>query len=47
MTDKIPSFKEEINNIQVPTDKLDAIISNTVQASTPKRKRAIRKKVIV
>ena len=46
MTDKIPSFKDEINNIQVPTDKLDAIISNTVQSSAPKRNGGFRKKVL-
>ena len=46
MTDKIPSFKEEIDDIQVPIDKLDAIILNTVQASVPKRKRSIQKKIL-
>ena len=46
MTDKIPSFKEEIDDIHVPIDKLDTIILNTVQASAPKRKRSIRKKVL-
>ena len=46
MTDKIPSFKEEIDDIHVPIDKLDAIILNTVQASAPKRKRSIQKKVL-
>ena len=45
MTDKIPSFKEEIDNIHVPIDKLDAIIVKTVQGSAPKKKRSLRKKV--
>ena len=46
MTDKIPSFKEEIDDIHVPIDRLDTIILNTVQASAPKRKRSIQKKVL-
>lgn len=45
MTDRIPSFKKEIDTIHVPIDKLDAIILKTVQGSVPKRKRSLRKKV--
>jgi hypothetical protein len=45
MTDKIPSFKEEIDDIHVPVDKLDAIILNTVQGSISRKKRSIRNKL--
>lgn len=45
MTDKIPSFKEEIDAIHVPMDKLDAIIANTVQGDMPKKRRSMRKKL--
>ncbi len=45
MTDKIPSFKEEIDDIHVPFDKLDAIILKTVQENSPKRKKSLRKKL--
>lgn len=46
MTDKIPSFKEEIDTIHVPIDKLDTIIEKTVQGGAPKRKRSLGKKVV-
>ncbi|MFJ5621504.1 DUF4179 domain-containing protein [Peribacillus loiseleuriae] len=46
MTDKIRSFKEEIDNIHVPVDKLDAIILNTIQGSAPKRKNSFRNKIL-
>lgn len=46
MTDKIQLFKEEINNISVPTEKLDAIISNTFQENRKKRKKSIRNKIL-
>ena len=46
MTDKIPSFKEEIDDIYVPVDKLDAIILKTVQESIPKRKKSLRNKLV-
>lgn len=46
MTDKIPPFKEEINNIHVPIDRLDEIILKVVQGNIPKNKRSIRKKVV-
>ncbi|MFJ7932775.1 DUF4179 domain-containing protein [Sporosarcina sp. NPDC096371] len=46
MTDKIPSFKEEIDDIHVPIAKLDAIILNTVLRSVPKRKTSLRNKVV-
>ena len=46
MTDKIPLFKEDINNISVPTEKLDAIISNTFQENGEKRKKSIRNKML-
>lgn len=49
MTDKVPMFKEEIDSIPVPVDKLDAIIAKTVQEqeSAPKKKRSIGKKVML
>lgn len=46
MTDKIPSFKDQINEIHVPTEKLDDIIFKTVQEHTPKRKRSLRSKFV-
>ena len=46
MIDKIPSFKEEINAIHVPVDKLDAIILKTVQEIIPKRKKPLRRKIV-
>ena len=46
MTEKIPSFKKEIDDIYVPIDKLDAIIANTVQERPLKKKRKIRNKII-
>lgn len=50
MTDKSSRFKEAIDNIPVPVDKLDAVIAKTGQAeqgSTQKRKQSIGKKVIL
>lgn len=46
MTDKTRLFKEEINNIPIPTEKLDAIILNTVQGDEHKRKKSIQKKML-
>lgn len=46
MTDKTRLFKEEINNIPVPTEKLDAIILNTLQGTENKRKKSIQKKML-
>lgn len=46
MTEKMPIFKEQINNIQVPVDQLDQIIANTVEEHAPKRKRNFRRKLI-
>ncbi|NEU32341.1 DUF4179 domain-containing protein [bacterium LRH843] len=46
MTEKIPSFKKEIDDIHVPTEKLDEIIINTVKEASEKRKRPIRKKAL-
>lgn len=46
MTEKIRSFKEEIDNIHVPIDKLDAIISKTVQGNVLKRRKFNRKKIL-
>lgn len=42
MTDKIPSFKDQIDDIHVPTEKLDDIILKTVQEHAPKRKKSWR-----
>lgn len=49
MTDKTSNFKEEIDHIPVPVDKLDAIIAQTVQEqdSVQKRKPSIRKKLML
>ena len=46
MTDKIPSFKEEIDNIHVPTEKLDAIITNTVQSKVVTKKKSFRNQLL-
>ena len=46
MTDKIPSFKDQLDDIHVPTEKLDDIIFKTVQEHTPKRKKSLRNKFI-
>lgn len=46
MDDKIPGFKEEIDEIHVPIDKLDTIISTTVQQNKPKRMIPMRKKLV-
>lgn len=44
MTNKIPSFKEDIDMIHVPTDKLNTIISNFPLASVSRKKQAKRKR---
>ncbi|BAQ09021.1 hypothetic; protein [Bacillus sp. OxB-1] len=46
MTDNIPAFKKEIDEIPVPMDKLDAIIATTVAEHAPKRKNSFRKKMV-
>lgn len=46
MTDKIPSFKEQIDEIHVPMEKLDDIIFKTVQEHAPKRKKSWRSKLV-
>ncbi|MBD8028047.1 DUF4179 domain-containing protein [Ureibacillus sp. Re31] len=46
MTDKTRSFKEEINHIHVPTEKLDAIISNTINEYEGKRKKLKGNKIV-
>jgi hypothetical protein len=43
MTDKIPSFKEDIDMIHVPTDKLNTIISN-FSLDSDTRKRQVKRK---
>lgn len=45
MTDNIPAFKKEIDDIPVPVDQLDAIIAKTVADHAPKRKQSFRKKL--
>lgn len=47
-TDQIPSFKKEIDSIPVPIDRLDQIISATVQEDHPRRPSPtrLRKKVL-
>ncbi|SLL31564.1 Uncharacterised protein [Mycobacteroides abscessus subsp. abscessus] len=44
MTDKIPSFKEDIDMIHVPTDKLNTIISNFSLDSDLRKKQVKRKR---
>ncbi|MFC4322606.1 anti-sigma factor [Litchfieldia salsa] len=44
MTDKIPSFKEDIDMIHVPTDKLNAIISNFSLDSDTRKQQVKRKR---
>lgn len=47
MTDKIPSFKDQIDEIHVPTEKLDDIILKTIQEEhPPKRKKSWRNKFV-
>lgn len=46
MTDKIPSFKEEIDNIHIPTHKLDAIISKTFHENNQRGKKSFRMKMV-
>jgi hypothetical protein len=43
MTDKIPSFKEDIDMIHVPTDKLNTIISN-FSLDSDSRKQLVKRK---
>ncbi|WP_025688667.1 DUF4179 domain-containing protein [Paenibacillus zanthoxyli] len=45
MIQEIHSFKKEIDNIPVPYDKLDAIITRTVQATEADKRTKIRKKI--
>jgi len=47
MTDKIPSFKEEFDLIQVPTEKLDEIISKIGTEKMLKRKKTIWSKAVL
>ncbi|WP_102260976.1 DUF4367 domain-containing protein [Mesobacillus jeotgali] len=44
MTDKIPSFKEDIDMINVPTDKLNTIISNFSLDSNARKQQVKRKR---
>ncbi|MEH7154718.1 DUF4367 domain-containing protein [Neobacillus drentensis] len=44
MTDKIPSFKEDIDMIDVPTDKLNTIISNFSLDSDTRKQQVKRKR---
>ncbi|GAM15726.1 DUF4367 domain-containing protein [Mesobacillus selenatarsenatis] len=44
MTEKIPSFKEDIDMIQVPTDKLNTIISNFSLDSNARKQQVNRKR---
>jgi len=46
MTDKIPSFKEEIDTIHVPLDKLDTIISKTIHENVQRGKTSFRMKIV-
>ncbi|AKG37297.1 DUF4179 domain-containing protein [Paenibacillus durus] len=45
MIQEIHSFKKEIDNIPVPYDKLDAIITKTVQATEAGKRTKMRKKM--
>lgn len=46
MREKIHFFKNELDEIPVPMEKLDAIISKTVQGAARNRKHYVRKKVL-
>ncbi|MFS0783076.1 DUF4179 domain-containing protein [Bacillus sp. 1P06AnD] len=45
MLEKTQLFKEEIDNIKVPTEKLDSIISK-LETNTPNKKSSVRKKFL-
>ncbi|MCG7345289.1 DUF4179 domain-containing protein [Sporosarcina sp. ACRSL] len=47
MNDKIPSFKREIDKIQVPVEKLDTIIDNVLDGEMPKRKRMVWQRMAI
>ncbi|MCG3087446.1 DUF4179 domain-containing protein [Sporosarcina cyprini] len=47
MSDKIPMFKKEIDDIPVPVDKLDDIITKAVQEGVQKRKRLNGNKLLL
>ncbi|MDW0111973.1 DUF4179 domain-containing protein [Sporosarcina saromensis] len=47
MSDKIPMFKKEIDDIPVPVDKLDTIITKAVQKGIQKRKKPNKKKLML
>ncbi|NRS50357.1 DUF4179 domain-containing protein [Brevibacillus sp. HB2.2] len=46
MREKIHAYKEQVDHIPVPTEKLDAIIAQTVQQAVPKRKRLNKRKLV-
>ncbi|MGD8188743.1 DUF4179 domain-containing protein [Brevibacillus ginsengisoli] len=46
MREKVRLFKQEIDDIQVPVDKLDAIISQTIKEATMKKNQPKRKKIL-
>ncbi|MGG4443613.1 DUF4179 domain-containing protein [Brevibacillus fortis] len=46
MREKIHAYKEQVDRIPVPTEKLDAIIAQTVQQAAPKRKGLNKRKLV-
>lgn len=47
MNDKITSLKREIDDIQVPVEKLDAIIENILDGEMPKRKGMVWRRMAI
>ncbi len=47
MNDKISSFKREIDEVQVPVEKLDAIIENVLNGEMPKRKGMVWRRMAI
>ena len=47
MNDKISSFKREVDEIQVPVEKLDAIIENVLDGEMPKRKGIVWRRMAI
>lgn len=47
MNDKTSSFKKEVDEIQVPVEKLDTIIENVLDGEMPKRKGSIWRRMTI
>ncbi|WP_188069449.1 DUF4179 domain-containing protein [Brevibacillus brevis] len=46
MREKIHAYKEQVDGIPVPTEKLDDIITKTVREASPQRKRLNKRKLV-